>query len=65
MDVLANAAIQMAGIAVVGFIFLQVLKMVLDAQGKKLDKLTAVGERQAEVILDLRAEIRGMRHSDG
>lgn len=54
---IANAAIQMAGIAIVGAVFLQVLKMVLNQQGEKMERMSKTNEALALQVRDLTVEV--------
>lgn len=44
-EALIQAAIQVPSVVVLGYIFLRVLQMVLDVQGRKLDRLADAWER--------------------
>jgi len=58
---LLQVAIQVPAIIVLGYVFLQVLRMVMDVQGQKLDRMTVILEATTQTLKDVLALLQAAR----
>ena len=58
---LLQVAIQVPAIIVLGYVFLQVLRMVMDVQGQKLDRMTVILEATTQTLKDVLALLQAGR----